>query len=152
MDGAGIVLESCAAATAAGDGRDLFSFQGDGEIWNLAGGKCLGLQHDDAADGTKVVSGNCDAAQHWEVMGNGQMKLKGAGNLCLSQAGLAPGIQDVAAKAAVSATSSSNSVTHGLFPFLRFVSVAYRQRNGHSVHRCSDGRRRQRRNFLGIAL
>ena len=119
VDGAGMVLERCASSAAAGDGRDLFSLQEGGELLNVAVAKCASVQHGKASDGAKLVIGSCDGAPKWEVMGNGQMKLKGSSDLCLSQLGLAPGVQDIAAKAAVSATSTYNSMTHGVSYFLQ---------------------------------
>lgn len=117
VDGAGMVLESCAGAVAAGDGRDLFILQAGGQLLNVAGGKCAVLQSGDVADGGKLVFGECDAASQWEVLGNGQLKLDGPGDFCLSQSGLVPGRADVAANAAVSASSTANAIAHGaLYP------------------------------------
>jgi hypothetical protein len=113
-----VVLEGCAGAVAAGDGRDLFSLQAGGQILNIAGGKCAGLRNADVADGGELVFGDCDAASKWEVLGNGQLKLTAPGDLCLSQSGLAPGRTDVAAKAAVMASSTANAISHGSSPFL----------------------------------
>jgi len=113
VDGAGMVLESCAGAVAAGDGRDLFSFQAGGQLLNVPGGKCAVLQSGDVTDGGKLVFGECDGASQWEVLGNGQLKLDSPGDFCLSQSGLAAGRADVAAKAAVSASSTANAIAHG---------------------------------------
>ena len=83
-----------------------------------SGGKCAGLRNADVADGGELVFGDCDAASKWEVLGNGQLKLTAPGDLCLSQSGLAPGRTDVAAKAAVMASSTANAISHGSSPFL----------------------------------
>lgn len=110
-DGAAVVLETCAGAVAAGDGRELFSLQAGGQILNVAGGKCLGVDGD--SDGSEVVLSGCDKASQWEVLGNGQLRLNAPGDLCLAQAGLAPGSADVAVNAAVMASSTVNSLSHG---------------------------------------
>ena len=117
-EGASVVLERCAAAVASGDGRELFTFQAGGQIANVAGDKCLGVRDDVAAEGSEVVLTACDEALRWEVGGNGQLKVKAPEGLCLSQAGLAPGIVDVAAKAGVMASSTVNALSHGAEPFL----------------------------------
>ena len=114
-DGAAVVLETCAGAVAAGDGRELFSLQAGGQILNVAGGKCLGVDGD--SDGSEVVLSGCDKASQWEVLGNGQLRLNAPGDLCLAQAGLAPGSADVAVNAAVMASSTVNSLSHGAFIF-----------------------------------
>ena len=83
-----MVLQKCTDAIAAGDGRDLFTFQSGGQLLNVAGGKCAGFGGADIADGASLTFGDCGAAPQWEVLGNGQLKVKGAGDLCLSQSGL----------------------------------------------------------------
>jgi hypothetical protein len=113
VDGAGVVLERCAEAVAAGDGREIFSLQVGGQMANVAGGKCVGLHDGDVADGGQIVLVDCDTASQWEALGNGQLKLKDAGDLCLSQQGLGPGRTDVAANAAVLASSTANVISHG---------------------------------------
>ena len=107
-------MESCASSVAAGDGRDLFSLSGDGQLLNVASGKCVGVSDGKAGEGATLVLGDCAAAPQWEALGNGQFKAKGADDLCLSQSGLAPGTADVASKAAVSASSTSNAIAHGV--------------------------------------
>ena len=112
-EGASIVLEACAAAVAAGDGRELFTLQAGGQIANVAGDKCLGVRDDVAAEGSEVVLKACDEALKWEVGGNGQLKVNSPEDLCLAQVGLAPGVVDVAAKAGVMASSTVNALSHG---------------------------------------
>lgn len=117
--GAAVVLETCAGAVGAGDGRELFSLQAGGQIVSAAGGQCLGLRDASGADGSEVILIPCDAAPKWEVLGNGQLKLNSRDDMCLTQAGLAPGSVDVAAKAAVTASSTLNGPSHGV----RFLIV-----------------------------
>ena len=140
-EGAAVVLETCAGAVASGDGRELFSLQAGGQIVNVAGGKCLGV--DSAADGSEVVLRDCDKASQWEVLGNGQLRLNAPGDLCLAQTGLAPGSADVAAKAAVMASSTYNALSHGalllhaVFFLLACVPICFCC----ACRRCDGGRR-----------
>jgi len=113
IDGAALILERCSEAVALGDGRDLFSLQAGGQLLNVAGGKCVGLRSGDLVDGGELMFGDCDTASRWEVQGNGQLKLNSAGDFCLSQKGLVPGKTNVAAKAAVMASSTANVLSHG---------------------------------------
>ena len=112
-DGAAVALETCAGAVGFGDGRELFSLQAGGQIVNVAGGKCLGVRDNGAANGSEVILVACDKAPQWEVLANGQLKVNAADDLCLSQAGIVPGSVDVAAKAAVAATSTIHARSHG---------------------------------------
>ena len=112
-EGAAVILESCAAAISAGDGRELFTLQSSGHIVNVAGDKCLGVRGDAVAEGDEVVLSACDDALKWEVLGNGQLKVNTPANLCLAQVGLAPGVVDVAGNAAVMASSTANALSHG---------------------------------------
>ena len=116
-EGASVVMAPCAAAVASGDGRELFTLQSGGQIVNVAGGKCLGVRDDVAAEGSEVVIKACDEALKWEVGGNGQLKVNAPEDLCLAQVGLAPGIVDVAAKAGVMASSTVNALSHGATSF-----------------------------------
>ena len=112
LEGAALGLEKCAASAASGDGRDVFTLQTGGQLVNVAGGKCAVVRESNGEDGD-VVLGNCDNAAEWEISGNAQLKLVGERNLCLSQRGLAAGTVDVAANAAVSASSTANGLSHG---------------------------------------
>ena len=51
---AALGLGSCASAVAAGDGRDLFSLQAGGQLLNVAGGKCVGMDGGEAIEGYRV--------------------------------------------------------------------------------------------------
>jgi len=107
-EGADVVLESCAMAIAAGDGRDLWQRLPDGQISNVAGGRCVGTS------GDTVVLMACDGGSTWETTASGQLKLgRDKGQYCLSQQGLAGGMEDVAARGAISASSTADTVAHG---------------------------------------
>ena len=67
VDGAALVLESCAKAVAFGDGRDLFSLQPGGQLLNVPGGKCAGVGKKDVAEGAAVSFVECDGACGWLV-------------------------------------------------------------------------------------
>merc|ERR1712141_455874 len=57
------------------------------------------------------IAADCDAGgESFEAMGNGQMKV---GQNCLTQSGLAPGRKNVAAKAAVTSSSTIDTIAHG---------------------------------------
>ena len=115
VDGAALVLESCAKAVALGDGRDLFSLQPGGQLLNVPGGKCVSVGKNDDTEGAVVSFADCNGASQWEVQSNGQLKLNVVGDLCLTQEGLAPGPRDVAANAAGMASSTANAFSHGSF-------------------------------------
>lgn len=111
-----IHLEPCAAAVAAGDGREIWKFQPNGQLVNTAGKKCMGME----AESKSVVLMDCDSAaaagdgrSEWKVDGSGQLTLAKAGSLCLSQEGAAAGAENVAMGAAASASSTADSVAHG---------------------------------------
>ena len=114
-----MALEPCAGAMLKGDGRELWRFQSDGQISNVAGKKCIALDENVVTSGGRVSVGACDAAlkgdgrSQWEQQGNGQLKLGREGQFCLSQRGPAPGVENVAAKVAVMATSTADVVAHG---------------------------------------
>lgn len=54
-----------------------------------------------------------DSHSKWDLQANGQLKLRHAGEHCLSQGGPAPGKENVAAKAAVMASSAADVIVHG---------------------------------------
>jgi len=107
IEGADAILEPCSVATAAGDGRELWQHLSNGQIVNAGGKKCLG------AEGDTVVLTGCDSGSTWETQGNGQLKLGRAGNYCLSQSGLAAGVEDAAARGAITSSSSADAAAHG---------------------------------------
>ena len=114
-----MALEPCAGAILKGDGRELWKFQSDGQISNVAGKKCIALDENVVTSGGFVSIGACDAVlevdgrSQWEQQGNGQLKLRRQGQFCLSQRGPAPGVENVAANVAVMATSTADVVAHG---------------------------------------
>ena len=118
LDGAAVVLEDCIRSVAAGDGRELWKLQPNGQLVNVVGGKCAGLVDNDVASG-HVALMDCDTAlksndgrSQFEMLGQGQLKLARHGAFCLSHTGPGAGRRNVAAKAATTATSSF-SVEHG---------------------------------------
>jgi len=104
---AAVALEPCAAAVAAGDGRELWRHLPNGQLASAVGGKCI------STSGDSVVMAVCDGASAWEAQGNGQLKLGGAVQKCLSQQGVSPGAEDAAALGAISASSSADAMAHG---------------------------------------
>lgn len=107
IEGVDVVLESCAAAIAAGDGREIWQHTPNGQISNALGGKCIGT------DGDSVNLVACDGGSTWEMQGNGQLKLGRSGEYCLSQRGFTAGAEDVAVGGAISASSSADATAHG---------------------------------------
>lgn len=112
-DGAGLALESCAKTSAFGDGRDLFTLQPGGQLANVPSGKCVSVIETEVKEDAFVSLASCDCASRWEVQSNGQFKMKSTGDFCLTQEGAAPGLQDVAANAAATASSTVNAASHG---------------------------------------
>merc|ERR1719253_435824 len=100
------MLEPCTESIAAGDGREVWSFEGGGKIRNVVSGKCL------EASGSAVSVGDCTGKAAWELTAEGQLKVAG-GDLCLTQSGSFAGDEDVAHGAPVHATSSSEESSHG---------------------------------------
>ena len=100
----------------------------NGQIANAIGKKCVG------AAGDAVVLTSCDEGSAWETQANGarmhspasggranfgarvqagQMKLARAGDYCLSQEGPAAGVEDAAARGAITASSTADNMAHG---------------------------------------
>jgi len=100
-----IGLSSCAAAVAAGDGRELWSISDGGQLVNAASKKCASA----AAGATMLSVLDCRGASTWKLLAGGQVQV---GDRCLSQSGQGVGIENVAAHAAVVATSSANAASH----------------------------------------
>jgi len=109
--GSNVVLVPCAAAIAAGDGREMFSLQEDGHLLSAAGNLCVSLSNGDEETGSLVLA-QCDVADDvFELEGSGQIKYGKNGQNCVSQRGTAAGQVNLALGAAVSATS--NVPSHG---------------------------------------
>lgn len=58
-----IGLEACSAAIAAGDGRELWSLLGGGQLMNLVSKKCASA----AARAATLSTSDCEKRQHVEV-------------------------------------------------------------------------------------
>lgn len=147
MDGAGLALESCAKTLAFGDGRDLFTLQPAGQLAHIPSGKCVSVSETGIKEDALVSLASCDSASRWEVQSNGQFKMKSTGDFCLTQEGAAPGLQDVAANAAATASSTVNAASHGQFCFdvSRFTWSFFGNRGG-------EGRGRANENVLGVKV
>ena len=111
LDGAAVVLEDCIRFVVAGNGRELWKLQPNGQLVTAVGGKCAGLADNDIPSG-HVALMDCDAAlksndgrSQFEMFGRGQMKLARQGAFCLRHSGPGAGRRNVAAKAAATATS-----------------------------------------------
>jgi hypothetical protein len=112
-----LTLQACASTVAAGDGRDIFSLQANGQLMNVATKQCVGLSQKDGGGG-RISMMNCDDTSAsgdtlFQVTESNQLKLSRDGELCLSQQGVAAGIVDVALHAAATATSTLDFVSHG---------------------------------------
>jgi len=113
-----LTLQPCASTVAAGNGRDIFSFQSNGQLKNVATKQCVGLPPKDSDDSGRVHLMDCDDAAAnggslFEATESNQLKFLGDGALCLSQEGLGAGIVDVAFHAAAAATTTWDFVSHG---------------------------------------
>jgi hypothetical protein len=115
-----IDLVPCAAAIAAGDGREIFSMQSNGQLLSVFGNECVGLLDNNAVSGGRLVLMGCDAAlgagdgrSNFDFQGNGQVAIGLERGYCVSSSGDAVGNVNVASHAAVSATSTANAPTHG---------------------------------------
>ena len=120
VEGAEVTLMPCVSGIAAGDGRELFTLQPNGQLLSALGNLCVGLAENDVSDGWRLVLLKCDFAAKagdgrstFEQLGNGQMKLGRDGQYCLSQRGASAGVANVALGAAASASSTADHVAHG---------------------------------------
>merc|ERR1712176_1476013 len=93
-NGGSIKLESCMSATAAGDGREIFKFNEDGQVEHLDDGTCMVVAGGTPHDGGVVNLLPCKEALHkgdgiseWDITPSGQLKLQNDGNLCLMPVG-----------------------------------------------------------------
>ena len=145
-------------------GDEFGKHQTYGELVNAGSGLCANVRSSDGADTSDVVLDACDGAAKWEFAGNGQLKLVGDSDLCLSQAGLNAGIVDVASKAAVMATSTANGIAHGAHQYCwcRFA-CAFQRHKQRAVLDCVRraaclrarsvyGGRRQHEYVLGVEV
>ena len=93
----------------------MFNLQPGGQLVNVPSGKCVSVSESEIKEGAFVLLASCDSASRWEVQSNGQFKMKSTADLCLTQEGAALGLQDVAANAAATASSTVNAASHGEF-------------------------------------
>jgi len=96
--GSSLALQPCNAAIAAGDGQEIFQFNGEGQLQQMDG-QCVILAGGATSGGGSVGLGDCEQALRagdgrslWEVSPNAQMKMSAAGNYCLSQSGMGEGL------------------------------------------------------------
>lgn len=111
--GSEIMLAPCHNAVSALDGREVWSVSANGQLAN-GPSKCLGVRGE-VKNGADVVLLGCDAVGaggNWEFSGNGQLKLSST-DLCVTLAGTETGLVNVASKAAASASSTVDAVSHG---------------------------------------
>jgi len=100
-----IGLGACSASIAAGDGHELWSLQGGGQLMNVVSKRCAS-----AAAGANTLSmSDCGGASTWKLLANGQARV---GEKCLSLSGEGGGTENAASHAAAEATSSANSASH----------------------------------------
>ena len=68
VDGAALVVESCAQSIAAGDGRELWQYLPSGQIASATWKKCISV-----GAGSVVSLKGCDASgsSQWEAQGSG---------------------------------------------------------------------------------
>jgi len=105
--GSDVILEPCASAVAAGDGRELWQRLPNGQLAQATGQTCINVE------GDAVLLSTCDGAVAFEAQGNGQLKTGLAGDRCLSQKGTSSGTEDAAARGAIVASSSADVAAHG---------------------------------------
>lgn len=111
--GTGVLVQPCASAIAAGDGRELFGLE-DGQIVSISSRACMALSPTTAGGPDQILFGRCggEAPTRFELQGNGQVKVVGR-SVCLTQHGIANGVYNVALRAAAVASSSADDLTHG---------------------------------------
>ena len=96
--GSGLGTEPCLKAVAAGDGREIFKFNGASQIVN-AGGKCMTLVNGDVSMGGKLALETCataadadDGRSSWALTSTSQLKLDKLGNYCLDVSAKEPSV------------------------------------------------------------
>merc|ERR1711957_328950 len=111
--GTELLLQPCATAIAAGDGRELFGFE-DGQILSMSSRACMVPASIASGGHGRMIFGRCGgvAPTRFELQGNGQVKVVG-GSECLTHQGVASGVANVALRAAAVASSSADDLTHG---------------------------------------
>jgi len=92
--GSTVHLEPCLDAVAAGDGREVMQFDGDGQIVSVAGGSCLALVDGDTSGGGAIATDACSASTEsgdgrtvFSITSNAQLKMPRLGNYCVTLAG-----------------------------------------------------------------
>jgi len=73
----------CLDAIAEGSGSEVFQFQGEGQISNLASNQCATLENNDPQLGGKLAMGSCNSGASFAMAPNGQVKLQPMGNYCV---------------------------------------------------------------------
>ena len=120
------VFVGCASVLvrlAAGDGRELFSLQPNGQLLSTGGRLCVSASSEGA-----LALEKCDLAASssaFEVQGNAQLEVRGEGHLCLSQMGSAAGAVDAALHSAAAATSTMDALAHGATMAVDGVASTY---------------------------
>jgi len=131
-NGTHLVLQSCQDAVRAGDGRELFYLQADGQLVTVAGHKCVvhaeepTFEEKDAGSQGSLVLDDCDANHQWpqseklvtwRATKDNTLRALRHGkdwNKCLSLDGHGQaGLQDQAPGGIPHATSSADDVAHG---------------------------------------
>ncbi|PFH37677.1 F5/8 type C domain-containing protein [Besnoitia besnoiti] len=119
QEGATVVLDRCASAFAAGDGRELWRTNANQQFIAARSKppKCMTLQDGNTAEGGNIVLVDClhaleeaDGRSSWTVEANSQLRLQRTGSFCLTLEdihGNQPGVGDIARSFGASATSSS---------------------------------------------
>ena len=109
--GTGVWLESCEAAVASAQGKEIWSLATDGSLVHASSKKCLSASG--STDLSPLELAPCDAAgvAKWELQANGQVKMSQS-NMCVSQLGSANAALNIAAAASASASSTLDP-SHG---------------------------------------
>ena len=103
--GAGVWLESCEAAVASAQGKEIWSLATDGGLVHVSSKKCLGASGSTDLSLLELVPCVAAGAAKWELQANGQVKMSQS-NLCVSQLGSASAVLNIAAAASASASST----------------------------------------------